>query len=93
MKTIEIERGRDDELETKFVTTAMNTPNGCIVRTMSRYSSSAAITSDFIPGYNYTKDEDGMTGGNFTKLDTIADVAVQEGKNALDKIRETWRST
>ncbi len=82
MKTIEIGRTRDKELEARIVTTAMNTPAGCLVTTIVRYSSSIATTSEFIPGYNYVEGY-----GDFMKLETWDDAVREEGQKVIDKIK------
>ncbi len=86
MTTVEIFRGRDDELETRIVTTGANLPHGCLVTTLVRYSTSVSTTSEFIHGYHFDKDED-----NFVKIETLLDVATQEGKDTIENIKSFWK--
>ncbi len=90
-KTIEISRDRDSELEARIVTTGLNTPTGCLVTTIVRYSSSISTTSEFIPGCQYVEDEDGMTDGSFVKIETWDDKVVVEGKDAIENIKTFWK--
>ncbi len=93
MKTIEINRDRDSDLEARIVTTGLNTPAGCLVTTTVRYSSSISTTSTLIPGYYYQEDEDedeDKTGKNFLKIETWDDRVVTEGKDAIEKIKDMW---
>ncbi len=86
MKTIEIYRGRDEEMEIRMLIKGLNLPHGCLVTTTVRYSSSIATTSDFIHGYNFDED-----CGEFTKLETLLDAATQEGKDTIETIKKFWK--
>ena len=87
METIVIRRQKDKEMETRLLTTGVNTPSGCLVTTQVRYSSSVGVTSSFIEGYNYDKELK-----DFVKIETIVDVIAEESKNVAEKLREKWKT-
>ncbi len=84
METYIVSRTRDEEMETRILTRALNTPNGCVITTITKYSSSIGNSSTFVPGYHFIQEMD-----EFQKIETWEDTALEEGQKAYAGIKGT----
>ncbi len=84
METHIVSRTKDKEMETRISVRALNTPNGCVVSTITKYSTSISNSSVFVPGYHFIQEMD-----EFQKIETWEDTAIEEGQKAYDSVKDT----
>ncbi len=84
---IVISFNRSNELQSEV--TVLNLPTGCLITTKMKYSSSCAVTSEFVTGVQYNNNLK-----DFVKMENIVDDIVSDGtttlKDAYHKMKDLW---